>query len=106
MILFKQEHVEPILMDLKIQTRRLGKLRWKVGSVRQAKTGYRKDMEFARLVITGIRQERLGDISPEDAIKEGYPTISAYIEAFIRIYGSWDPDRQVWVVDFERVKEG
>lgn len=68
MILFKQEHVGPILDKRKTQTRRTGKRRWKVGAIRQAKTGYRKDSEFAKLRILAIRQEELGMISEADAI--------------------------------------
>lgn len=103
MILFKQEHVKPILDDRKTQTRRTGKLRWKIGAVRQAKTGYNKDSEFAKLKILAIRQEPLGEISSSDVIAEGYNTVIEYIDVFKRIYGEWDPRLIVWVIDFERV---
>lgn len=101
-ILFKQEHVEPILVDRKTQTRRTGMLRWKVGAVRQAKTGYNKDSEFAKLKIISVRQERLGLITLADAYAEGYDSIEEYKEVFIRIYGSWDAELLVWVIDFRR----
>lgn len=104
MILFKHEHVAPILSGQKTQTRRTGKLRWKVGAIRQAKTGYKKDSEFAKLRILAIRSERLGDISPEDAIKEGYNSVAEYIEVFQRIYKRWDPNEVVWVIDYEKVE--
>ena len=102
MILFKREHKEPILTGRKTQTRRKGKDRWKVGSTHQAKLGFKKDDWFADLVITGKRQERLGDISEADARAEGYNSIEEYIEVFTRIYGSWMPDEIVWVIDFVR----
>lgn len=105
MILFKQEHVAPILADTKTQTRRTGKLRWKVGAIRQAKTSYKKDSEFARLRILAVRQERLGDISEADAVAEGYASIADYQDIFRRIYGEWNPEQMVWVIDFERVNE-
>ena len=106
MILFKPEHVAPILTGRKTQTRRLvGKRRWKVGTVHLAKTGYRRDQTFARIRITAVRQERLGDITEEDAVREGYCSAAEYQEVFRRIYGFWDPDTPVWVIDFEVVKE-
>jgi hypothetical protein len=100
MILFKPEHVEPILRGQKTQTRRTGHKRWKVRSVHQAKTNY-KDAPFADLLITRVRSEQLGAISENDARKEGYPSVEAYQEAFGRIYGWWKPKTEVWVLDFE-----
>jgi hypothetical protein len=84
--LFKQEHVEPILADRKTQTRRTGMLRWKVGAIRQIKTGYHKDSEFAKLHIKAVRQERLSIITFAEAYAEGYDSIEEYKEVFIRIY--------------------
>lgn len=105
MILFRPENVLLVLSGRETQTRR----RWrrprvKVGSVHQAKTGFKKDEVFARIRITGLRQERLGDISPEDVYREGYDTWDEFAAVWRRIHGSApDPDEIVWVVDFVRV---
>ncbi|MBO8160600.1 MAG: ASCH domain-containing protein [Thermosipho sp. (in: Bacteria)] len=105
MILFKPEHKELILQGIKTQTRRTGKKRWKVGSIHQAKLNFKKGSKpFALLKIISVRQERLGDISEDDAKAEGYSSIQEYKEAFKRIYGFWEPDLMVWVVDFEVVQ--
>lgn len=100
MILFKAEHVEPILTGQKTQTRRVGKKRWNVGSIHQARLSYYAK-PFARLRILSVRQERLGNISEKDARREGYESIEEYQEVFERIYGRWIPDKIVWVIDFE-----
>jgi len=105
MILFRPENVPLVLSGRKTQTRRRWKRpRVKVGSVHQAKTGFKKDEVFARIRITGLRQERLGDISPEDVYREGYDTWDEFAAVWRRIHGSApDPDEIVWVVDFVRV---
>jgi hypothetical protein len=103
LLLFKPEHAELIVSGRKTQTRRLGRKRWKVGSVHQCRTS-RRAKPFALVRITGVRRECLGGISEEDARREGYGSVEAYRKAFARIYGFWDPEAEVWVVDFELVE--
>lgn len=106
MILFRQEHVDPILLRQKTQTRRLGKPRWRVGSIRgcYVRSPRAGGQPFARVRITGVRQEVLGHISHEDAIREGYECVADYLVAFERINGSINLDQVVNVVDFELVE--
>jgi len=112
MILFKAEHVQPILDRVKTQTRRLGKKRWNVGAVHQCKTNYVRPC-FARVRIKRVWQERLGAISHADANTEGYRNAHEYLLAFheinrvplvaetrVKIENSL-----VWVVDLELVSD-
>ncbi|SHJ15255.1 ASCH domain-containing protein [Desulfofundulus thermosubterraneus] len=90
LILFKPEHVEPILPSHKTQTRRLGKKRWKAGSVHQCRLNYRAE-PFAYVKVTAVRRERLGDITEEDARKEGYPfggCVPGSVQGDIRLLGA------------------
>lgn len=117
MILFREEHRQPILDDSKTQTRRLGKRRWNVGAIHQCYTRPawvkpNPGTPFARVEIAAVRRERLGDISLEDARREGYASPAEYFKAFAAINGQTVPgpaddktfyNQSVWVVDFWRV---
>ena len=103
MILFKKHFIFPILTGLKTQTRRTWKRpQAKAGTIHKAKTDYTA-YYFAELQIKEVYQERLGDISPQDARKEGGYTVESYIAEFKRVYGFWDENLTVYVVDFETV---
>lgn len=77
---------------------------------------------FSRITleVTGVRVERLQDISVEDAIAEGvnihpdhhskpresiYSAVEAYRDLWEQINGpeSWDANPWVWVVSFKRI---
>lgn len=47
----------------------------------------------------------MGDISEEDARAEGGYTVEEFKEVWKRIHGSWNPNEEVWVVEFERITE-
>lgn len=105
MILFKLEHKQPILEERKTQTRRLGKKRWNIGAVHQARTKM-LGKPFAFLRITDVRQEPLSAISDADAKREGYDSVAEFLKKFSEINwaGSGNPvywTQPVWVVEFE-----
>jgi hypothetical protein len=103
-ILFKPEHVEPILSGRKTQTRRMGKKRWNVGSVHQCATRlFDPDAVFARVKLLAVEQEPLGWIDDYGATLEGYESRDHYLQAWNRINGDTELDTPVWVVEFEVV---
>jgi hypothetical protein len=105
MILFKKRFIEPILSGEKTQTRRTGKKRWNIGSIHQARLSY-YGKPFAHLRILDVRRERVGDISEADARAEGVGSSEEFVRLWPEINGEWDPDLEVWVVEFELAEVG
>ena len=103
MILFKKRLIEPILSGQKTQTRRTGKKRWNIGSIHQARLNY-YGKPFAHLRVLDARRERVGDISEVDALAEGVGSVKEFVELWPAINGEWNPDLEVWVVEFEVMK--
>lgn len=119
-MLYKPEHVESIQIGRKTQTRRLwidkktGKIskkpRAKVGNIQKCKTKMLSRKYFALVKILRTWTEELGNISEEDAIKEGYSGKTTYLKAFFeinKIIG--DAKRKevyhslIWCVEFRRL---
>ena len=102
-ILFKKRFIEKILAGEKTQTRRLGGRRYKVGGVYAVRDGWSKPVR-AYIRITRCFTQRLGDISPEDVEKEGFKSFEEFVDAWVMIYGSWDPEQIVTCYEFEIVE--
>lgn len=109
MLLFKPEHVLPILSGEKTETRREWPKgpRVKVGSLHQCRTRMlQKNTTFAVVRIDALRREELREITDEGARHEGYPSREAYFEVYGRIYSDvkQHDHRLVYVVRFTAVK--
>jgi hypothetical protein len=101
-MLFKPEHIDLILSGEMTQISKLWERPMaKVGSIHKAKTRLFSKDYFAFVIITDLRRERLGDITIEDAMKEGYDDLHCYIENWIKNIGYWEPNTTVYVVSFE-----
>ena len=64
--------------------------------------GERFTLEGTDFEITGLHTERWGDITEEDAQREGYPNLAMYHAIIERMHQGmeWHQDQPVWVHEF------
>ena len=108
-MIFTKQNLELIREGKKTETRRIWKkLHVKVGKTYQCRTSrYAKTPEDSPYIkITAMRKERLGEITPEAAKREGMDSglkVFQFRELWVKLHGLWDPDQEVYIIDFEVV---
>lgn len=57
--------------------------------------------------VTKVYRQALGDLTDQDARKEGFPNLSAYQKYITSLHPGmvWDPNAKVWTHEFVEVKE-
>ena len=102
-LIFKKEHIDLVLKGIKTQTRRRHQYPLKAEKIYDIKKDWYHKTGH-KILITKVYRQRLGDITPEEAMKEGGYTVREFIEVWIRINGSWDPDEVVWIYEFKVIE--
>ena len=54
----------------------------------------------ARIIIIRAWRQQLRDLTPEDVHKEGFNNFTEFRQAWIQIYGTWNPDQIVTACEF------
>ena len=99
MAIFKRKYIDLILQGKKTQTRRISRYRLKIGKAYAVRS---KMFEPAktRITITRAWRQQLRDLTPEDVRKEGFNSFTEFRQAWIQIYGTWNPDQIVTAYEF------
>jgi hypothetical protein len=109
-MIFQDHHREQIRSGEKTMTRR----GWDENQVTHGKT-YRAtrggNVEQGMFVpraecdcfirVTDVYEQLLGEMTEEDAAREGGYTLAEFREQWTEINDVWDPELLVWVVEFE-----
>jgi len=99
-MMFKRELLDLVISGKKTQTRRRHKNPLKEKQKYVIKRNWYKNTE-QYIQITKVYPQKLGDVSEEEAKKEGFSSLDEFRDAWIRINGSWDPEMVVTVYEFE-----
>lgn len=59
-----------------------------------------------RILVTDIRREYVGDITPADARAEGFADTQAFFDRWDELYGWRGRALDVWVITFRMAPEG
>lgn len=100
-MLFSREQIRLIFEGKKTTTRRLYGL-YRLGV--QALQPSPISRAIGKIDIIRKYQQRLGDMTEEDARKEGGYTLEEFRQIWQQIYGKWDPEQLPWVYDFVLVE--
>ena len=106
MVIFTKDNLTEIVKGEKIETRRI----WKTPHVRVGGTYPLRSSRFApvppdapRITVDALYLQPLGIMTPEAAAREGCKSLDEFRDLWIRLHGSWEPGREVWVVRFHLV---
>jgi len=101
-ILFKKSYIEKIINGEKTATRRPKRPTVKPGGEYNIRASFYTHLPDRFRVVKRF-QQRLGDMTHDDALKEGFTGLDEFREAWEGIYGSHDPEQLVWVVELEYI---
>ena len=102
-MIFQSYHLPLVLSGRKTMTRRLHSRPLREGRRYRLKRDWYHWLNH-EVLITRRFQQRLGDISEEDAYNEGYCSIEEFQKAWIEIHGEWNPHLIVWVYEFKVIR--
>ena len=102
-MIFRRKHIDLILEGKKIQTRRRHKRPRRAGRIYSLKSSWIHRTEH-KIKVDRVYEQRLGDVTPEEALKEGGYTIEEFMELWEQIVGSWGPNEVVIVHEFHLIE--
>jgi len=107
-MLFKRTLFGKILSGEKTASRRpmerkRGRRVYEVGEKVGIRNGYVKPK--AHVVITRRYRQKIGNMTDEDAKKEGFKDLEEFKRVWKRLYGKWNPNRVIWVYEFKLATE-
>lgn len=66
------------------------------------------ELDGVKFIVTDVVRQKLGEMTDEDARREGFPSLAAYRALIFKRHPSmrWDPEHLVWVHKFRKIEDG
>ena len=94
-----------ILNGTKTATRRNWKKPMvKIGGIYKCKLQMLSKEYFAKIRVTKLFKQKLGEMNDEDCQKEGYDNFASFMRIWIEINKEWNPKMEVYVIEFNLLK--
>jgi hypothetical protein len=104
-MLFHPKYVPMIVAGSKKVTRRVWKRNLvKAGGIYQCKTRMFDSRWFAKIRVTRVWMQKLGEITETEAIADGHSSLDEFKESWMKFYGKWNPEQEMTVIEFEVVE--
>lgn len=79
------------------------RIKWQVGKTQPMQPG-RGKKSVGRMLITSIERDRFVNISPVDAVREGFYTVEGFYGKIKDLYGeTFNLNAECWVITFKLV---
>lgn len=90
----KPADIEKVINGEKLATRRSGRF---------ADVGENWILQDRKFVIKNVYRQKLGEVTDEDAVKEGYQNLEEYKDSILSLHPGlkWQPEMKVWVHEYE-----
>ena len=98
-LLWKESYLPLLLSGTKTATRRTKRPLVKEGRSYFIRSGFFTHLP-EKIKVDQLYTQKLGDMDERDAMKEGASSLKDYITEWEKLYGKWNPDQIVWVVEF------
>jgi len=100
-LLFSPDEVRLVQYGSKTTlVRPLRRTRMTAGSIYEAKLSVVSDRSFARLLVTDVYRRRLGELTEEEAARDGARSLEEFRARWAASYGRWDPSQIARVIEF------
>lgn len=104
-MLFKRHLAAKVRTGEKTQTRRTSKIRYREGSIQPIQESYNQKAKD-HIKINKRYEQRLGDMTEEQAKAEGFQSLSEFKKEWVEITKQqWNPEQTVTAYEFQLIKK-